>query len=116
MKLQDRLDALGIEPLLISADHPERNQRFREKLSIPFTLLSDVDHAVADRYEIPISRKQPSAKAYQDGFIQPAVFVFKGDTEVFTFIQVPKFTNLWGAARRPKPEQVLDAVEKTSVA
>ncbi len=115
-KLKPRLDALGIEPLLISADTPERNQRFREKLKIPFTLLSDVDHAVADLYGIPISRKQRWAKHYQDGFIQPAVFVYRGDTEVFTFVQTPKMTNLWGAARRPKPEQVLDAAEKASVA
>ena len=99
---------------MISADTAESSQRLRKKLSIPFPLLSDADHAVADLYGIPISRKHPSAKKYQDGFIQPAVIVNRGENEVFTFIQVPKFTNLWGAARRPEPAQVLDAVEKAS--
>jgi peroxiredoxin len=109
------LDALGITPLLISADHPERNKAFREKLKIPFPLLSDEDHAVADLFGIPIQRKiHPATKKYKDGFIQPAVFVYRGDREVFTFVQKPKMTNLWGAARRPTPAQVLDAVEASS--
>jgi hypothetical protein len=56
----------------------------------------------------------PATKKYQDGFIQPAVFVYRGETEVFTFVQKPKMTNLWGAARRPEPAQVLDTVEKAS--
>ncbi len=73
-------------------------------------LLSDEDHAVADRFGIPISRKHPKAGSYQDGFIQPAVFVYRGGQEVFTFVQEPSTWNLWGAARRPEPAQVLDAV------
>jgi len=66
---------------------------------------------VADRHGIPISRKHPKAKSYADGFIQPAVFAYRGDEEVFTFVQTPKFTNLWGAARRPSPAQVLEALQ-----
>jgi hypothetical protein len=80
-------------------------------MGIPWPLVSDEDHAIADRYGIPISRRHPKAPSYQDGFIQPAVFVYRGEEEVFTFVQVPKFTNLWGAARRPKPSQVLATIQ-----
>jgi peroxiredoxin Q/BCP len=34
----------------ISPDPPERQQRFREKEALSIRLLSDVDHAVAQRY------------------------------------------------------------------
>jgi peroxiredoxin Q/BCP len=34
----------------ISPDTVESHARFRDKYGLPFTLLSDVDHAVADRY------------------------------------------------------------------
>ncbi|RMG09075.1 MAG: hypothetical protein D6731_20490 [Planctomycetota bacterium] len=101
---------MNVEPILISADPPERNRIFREKMHLPWPLLSDEDHAVADRYGVPVSRKHPKARSYRDGFLQPAVFVYRGDEEVFTFVAVPRFTNLWGAARRPSPRQVLEAV------
>ena len=103
---------LGVEPLLISADSPESNRRFQQKLAIPFPLLSDEDHAVADRYGIPISRKHPKAWSYQDGFIQPAVLVYQGEAPVYTFVQQPSMLNLWGAARRPTPREVLDVVRE----
>ena len=34
----------------ISPDGAASHRRFREKFDLPFTLLSDVDHAVAERY------------------------------------------------------------------
>ena len=108
--LRSEFEALGIDVLWISADPPEVNQRFRTKLDVWGELLSDVDHAVADRYGVPISRKHPKALSYTDGFIQPAVFAFRKDREVFQFVQTPKALNLWGAARRPTPQQVLDAI------
>lgn len=112
LDLADDYQALGLRPLLISADPPERNVKFRASLRLPpaWPLLSDPDHAVADRYGIPIARKHPKAISYTDGFIQPAVFVYQGEAELFRFIAIPSFMNLWGAARRPEPEQVLAEV------
>ena len=112
LDLRSDYESLGIRPLLISADSPARNTRFQESMKLPddWLLLSDEDHAVADRYGIPISRKHPKAPSYKDGFIQPAVFVYRGEEELFRFIAIPSFMNLWGAARRPEPKQVLDAV------
>ncbi len=43
------LDA-GFEIVGISPDPPERNARFREKEGLPFPLLSDTDHRVAEAF------------------------------------------------------------------
>ncbi len=43
------LDA-GFEIVGISPDPPERNARFREKEGLPFRLLSDTDHRVAEAF------------------------------------------------------------------
>jgi hypothetical protein len=79
-------------------------------MGIPWPLLSDERHEIADRYGVPISRKHPKSRSYEDGFIQPAVFVYRGEAELFAFIQTPRLTNLWGAVRRPEPERVLEQV------
>ena len=51
MNLREELDRLNVELLLISADPPERNRRFwKEKRGVAWPLLSDEDHAVADRF------------------------------------------------------------------
>jgi thioredoxin-dependent peroxiredoxin len=44
----DLLDA-GYEIVGISPDAPERNARFREKEGLPFPLLSDEDHSLAEK-------------------------------------------------------------------
>ena len=44
------LEAAGAVVLGVSPDSPESHARFREKYSLPFTLLADPDHAVAERY------------------------------------------------------------------
>ena len=102
---------MNVEPLLVSADSPQTSHGFRDKLEIPFVLLADEDHRVADLYGVPISRRHPKAWSYRDGFIQPAIFAYGGEDELFTFVQWPGITNLWGAAGRPTPEQVLERVE-----
>lgn len=45
----DLLDA-GYDIVGISPDPPEANARFREEQGLPFRLLSDEDHAVAERF------------------------------------------------------------------
>jgi hypothetical protein len=112
VQLQEELTRKGITPLLISADPPSRNQRFREALTLPaaFVLLSDEDHAVADRYGVPISRKHPAAKNYRDGFIQPAALVHQGEEERYRWITRPRLTNLYGAAKRPTAAEILESL------
>lgn len=40
-----------IEVLGVSADSEQKHQKFIAKYELPFTLLADTDHAVADLYE-----------------------------------------------------------------
>ncbi len=65
---------------------------------------------MADRFAIPISRFHPKAWSYQDGFIQPAVFAYRGEEPIYFFMADPRVTNLFGAAGRPTAEQVLEAL------
>jgi peroxiredoxin Q/BCP len=44
------LQAAGFELVGVSPDKPERNARFREKEGLPFPLLSDEDHKVAEAF------------------------------------------------------------------
>lgn len=45
----DDLIAAGFDLVGVSPDPPERNARFREKEGLPFPLLSDADHALAEQ-------------------------------------------------------------------
>ena len=42
----------GIEVLGVSTDDEKSHRKFAEKYSLPFTLLADTDHNVADLYEV----------------------------------------------------------------
>ncbi len=42
----------GIEVLGVSTDDEKSHRKFAEKYSLPFTLLADTDHSVADLYEV----------------------------------------------------------------
>jgi thioredoxin-dependent peroxiredoxin len=45
-------EARGIKVLGVSLDDEESHRKFAEKYSLPFTLLADTDHAVADAYGV----------------------------------------------------------------
>lgn len=45
-----RLATQGAIVLGVSPDGPESHERFRTKYKLPFTLLCDPDHAVAEKY------------------------------------------------------------------
>jgi peroxiredoxin Q/BCP len=40
----------GIEVLGISTDNEKSHQKFTKKFDLPFTLLTDTDHAIAEKY------------------------------------------------------------------
>ena len=48
----DKFKAAGAEILAISVDPPEKSREMAEKLKLNFTLLSDPEHKVIDRYGI----------------------------------------------------------------
>ena len=45
-----QLTRLGAVVIGVSPDGPESHERFRTKYKLPFTLLADVDHRVAEKY------------------------------------------------------------------
>ena len=53
----------GIKVLGVSLDDERSHQKFTDKYKLPFTLLADTDHAVADRYGV-YGEKQFAGKKY----------------------------------------------------
>jgi peroxiredoxin Q/BCP len=48
--------ASGATVLGVSPDPPPRLRRFADKYDLPFTLLADTDHAVAERYGVWVEK------------------------------------------------------------
>ena len=46
------IEAKGAVILGVSPDSPASHRKFREKYQLPFTLLSDTDHKVAELYDV----------------------------------------------------------------
>ena len=111
------MSADSVQIIGISADPPEVNKRFQEKLGLPFQILSDIDCRLVQALNVPISRKHPMVKVrgYANGFAQPAVFIFDAQGEqLFSWIQTPKLTNAYGAARRMNPEEIISKVKEVA--
>ena len=53
----------GIEVLGVSTDDEKSHRKFAEKFSLPFKLLADIDHRVADLYEV-YGEKQFMGRTY----------------------------------------------------
>ena len=107
----------SVQIIGISADPPEVNRRFQEKLELPFQILSDTDCRLVQALNVPISRKHPMVKirGYANGFAQPAVFIFDAQGEQqFSWIQRPKLTNAYGAARRMSPEEIISKAKEVA--
>jgi peroxiredoxin Q/BCP len=49
---QAEYDAAGVVVLGVSPDPPDRLRKFADKHDLPFTLLSDSDHAIAEKYGV----------------------------------------------------------------
>lgn len=49
-------DAAGAVVLGVSPDEPAKLRKFAEKRGLPFTLLADVDHAVAEAYGVWVEK------------------------------------------------------------
>ncbi len=78
-------------------------------------MLSDTACSLVRALNVPTGKKHPMAKirGYANGFAQPAVFIFDAQGEQrFSWIQTPKLTNAFGAARRLSPEEIVSKVKK----
>jgi thioredoxin-dependent peroxiredoxin len=79
----------------ISPDSTRSHVKFREKYELPFTLLADEDHAVADQYGVWV-QKSFAGKKYMG--IERSTFVIDADGNVASVL------------RRVKPDQHADQV------
>jgi peroxiredoxin Q/BCP len=69
----------GAVVLGLSPDDEEAHRRFKEKFSLPFTLLADPDHAVAEEYGV-WSERSYAGKTYMG--INRSTFVIDADGTV----------------------------------
>jgi thioredoxin-dependent peroxiredoxin len=76
-------DAAGAVVLGVSPDDPANLRKFADKYSLPFTLLADVDHAVADTYGTWVE-KTNYGRTYWGN--QRATFVIDGDGRIATVL------------------------------
>lgn len=123
--LRDNLDAferLGAVIYGVAADSPEELRRLRDEHDLPFTLLSDPELMTVDALKVPVSSAtsfytalpiHPELRAYpRKAFLQPALFVWKGEDLVYEWRQSEKITNMFGALRRPTTSDVLDIARR----
>lgn len=60
----EELKAKSVTVIGVSADDAESHRRFREKHGLPFTLLADPDHTIADRYDVPVENGSTARITY----------------------------------------------------
>jgi peroxiredoxin Q/BCP len=91
--------ARGAVVLGVSPDDESAHRRFKEKYSLPFTLLADPDHAVAEQYGV-WSERSYAGKKYMG--INRSTFVIDADGTVTKA--------LYGVKPDGHAELVLDAL------
>ena len=74
-----RSSAMAPSVLGVSPDNPKKHAKFREKYRLPFTLLSDEDHAVAETYATWVEKRM-YGKTYMG--IERSTFVIDADGNV----------------------------------
>jgi thioredoxin-dependent peroxiredoxin len=79
----DEYDAAGAVVLGVSPDEPKKLRKFADKYSLPFTLLADTDHSVADAYGTWVE-KSMYGRTYWGN--QRATFVIDGDGKIATVL------------------------------
>ena len=85
-------DFRGVDAVVlgVSPDDEASHRTFKEKYGLPFTLLSDEDHAVAERYGVWVERtnygrtymgiKRSTFVIGEDGTVRSAMYGVKPDT------------------------------------
>lgn len=68
----DEFKAKDVTVLGVSTDTADSHAAFREKHDLPFTLLADPDHAIADLYDVPVEDGYMERVTYRirDGVIK----------------------------------------------
>ena len=77
--MRGELQRRGAVVLGVSPDSPKRHAKFKEKYGLPFTLLADEDHSVAEAYGVWVV-KSLLGKKYMG--IERSTFVIDADGDV----------------------------------
>jgi len=78
---QTEFDDAGAVVLGVSPDPPGRLRKFADKYGLPFTLLSDEDHAVAEAYGVWVKKPARGYMKERMG-IERSTFVIRPDGRV----------------------------------
>ena len=123
-EILDELEQGGVRLVAVSPMTPDISLSFAEKLSLPFTVLSDPGAAVAERYGLVFTLEGASREVHQAGGIDlpqldgdkswrlpaPATFIIDRDRTV-------RFASVHGDYRwRLEPSALLAAVRELSAA
>jgi thioredoxin-dependent peroxiredoxin len=98
-------DAAGAIVLGVSPDSPDKLRKFADKHGLPFTLLSDSDHKIAEKYGVWVE-KSMYGRSYMG--VQRATFVIGPDGKVKKIF--PK------VSPKQHAEQVLAALDELDAA
>ena len=98
-------EAAGVFVLGVSPDEPDKLRRFADKYDLPFTLLADVDHAVAEAYGVWVEKSMYGRTYYGN---QRATFVI--DERGVVRHVIPK------ASPKTHDEAVLEALSELASA
>jgi thioredoxin-dependent peroxiredoxin len=74
-----RFAAVGTVVLGVSTDSLDSHRKFAEKYDLPFTLLADEDHAVAEKYGVWVEKNMYGKKSWG---VQRATFLIDGDGRI----------------------------------
>ena len=80
-------ESRGAVVLGVSPDSPKKHMTFREKYGLPFTLLADEDHAVAELYGVWVE-KSMAGKTYMG--IERSTFVIDAEGNVASIMRKVK--------------------------
>ena len=80
----DAFEARGVTVLGVSPDSESSHVKFKEKYELPFTLLADTAHEVAERYGVWVE-KQNYGKTYWG--VERSTFVIDADGKVAKVIR-----------------------------
>ena len=107
----------------LASDSTAQLSAFRQKYALPFLMLSDPLLHSAEALDVPISSKTGYTGALaihpvirhlpKKAFVQPALFIFRGQELRYEWRQVEKLRNLFGANGRPSPAQILELTHQT---
>ncbi len=105
---QQKLDPPAVRLVAVSADPPDVSEKFRQQFGLTFPILSDPQLTLKEALKLPAFGKHPQALRYpKKAFLQPSVLMWNREGKlVFQWRMKTSLFNLFGAARRMKPEEI----------